>query len=135
MAIVSATLVYRIDFPGTQNICLWRFTVPSVPAASISDDIEFDMYGKSQIVNIRISNKSTNYNFSLRLQPAVTPPSIEEIYDIINASDTVLDNRVDVYFAKDPEQPDCDKIYGQIKNLDNNLATGVITFEFVFVCF
>lgn len=133
MAVVPATLLYRLDFPGVQNTCLFRYTFPSVAATTTSDEIEFEFDNQAKIENIRISCDSTNYNFSLRLESGVTPPSIEEIYDVINANDTYLDNRVNVYWGKQTGATE-DCLYGVIKNLDSS-ATGLITFEFVMTCF
>lgn len=133
MAVVAATLIHRIDFPGVQNTCLFRYTFPSVGATSISDEIEFEFDNQAKFENIRVSCASTNYNFSLRLESGVTPPSIEEIYDVVNANDTFLDNRVNVYWGKDTG-PNEDCLYGVIKNLDSS-PTGLITFEFVLTCF
>ena len=133
MAIVTATLIHRINFPGVQNTCLFRFTVPSVGATSFSDEIEFELDNQAKFENIRISCDSTNYNFSLRLESGITPPSIEEIYDVINANDTYLDNRVNVFWGKTASTTE-DCLYGIIKNLDS-VTTGLISFEFIMTCF
>lgn len=130
---ITATLIHQINFPGTQNTCLYRFTIPSILATSISDEIKFGLNNHARIENLRISCSSLNYNFSLRLESGITPPSIEEIYDVVNANDTYLDNRVNVYWAKE-SGIDENNLYGLIKNLSGD-ATGIITFEFVLTCF
>jgi hypothetical protein len=130
---IVATVLREILFPGTAKICLIRFEIPSVPALTISDEISFDFSNPSQILNARISCDSSNYDFSLRLESGVTLPSIEEIYKVINISRQEFDDGLNLYWAK-PPGPFEDFLYGILKNNDS-VPTGVVTFEFVSVCF
>ncbi len=134
MPITPATVVRNIIFPGVDNIQLFRFTFPSVPSATISNDIEFTMRSPGKIETLRMSCASKNYHFSLRLEPAITPPSIEEFYSVIGISNSYYDDNADIWYAK-PLGPSQHKLYGQLKNVDSVNATGVITFEFVIVAY
>jgi hypothetical protein len=130
---ITATLVRQIFFPGTDNLWLYRFSIPSVPALTIQPDIIFDLCSPGKFENIRIACMSPNFNFSIRLEPGISPPSIEEIYNVINIDDYDFDDNVDIWWAK-PAGPNQDKLYGDIKN-NSGTPTGTIFFEFVVVCY
>ena len=129
---ITANLIRQINFPGVDNICLYRFDIPSVAASTISDDIQFTLNGPAKLENFRVHSDSPNYNFSLLLEPAVVTPSIEEIYSVVNINKAFFDDFIELWWAK-PAGPDSNNLYGVIKN--NGVATGTITFEFVFKCF
>ena len=130
---ITANLIRQIDFPGVDNICLYRFDIPSIPAATISDDILFAVNNPAKLENFRVQCDSNNFNFSLRLEPAVITPSIEEIYSVVNMNRAFFDDFIEIWWAK-PTGPDENNLYGEIKN-NSGIATGPITFEFVFKCF
>lgn len=131
---IVPTLIRQIDFPGTDNVCLYRYSIPSVPASTISDEIEFTFSNPAKFENVRIACLSKNYQFSLRLEPLATIPSIEEIYNVISISESYFDDNMDVWWAK-PVGIDQHKLYGKIKNVDSVNATGTVLFEFVLICF
>jgi hypothetical protein len=131
---IIATLLRQIDFPGTDNICLFRFSAPSVPAATISDEIKFVIHRLAKFENIRVVCSSKNYSLSVRLTAGVTPPTIEEIYSVIGISQSYYDDHIDIWYGK-PEGVDQNNLYGVIKNVDNVNATGTLFFEFVLTCF
>ena len=132
---IIPTLERQIDFVGVDNVCLFRFSIPSITAGSITDDIKFDLNSPGKIENIRINNLSKNYQFSIRLEPEVVPPSIEEIYNVIGVSESFYDDHVDIWFAKPDTDPNENCLYGVFKNVDVTNATGIIHFEFVLVCY
>jgi len=130
---ITATQVRHIIFPGTANIHLFRFTIPSLNASSISDEIKFVLNGPAKIENFRIACASKNFHFSLRLESGVLLPSIEEIYKVIDCYQTEFDDHLDLFWAK-PPGADENNLYAYIQNNDG-VATGTITFEFVMVCY
>jgi hypothetical protein len=133
---ITATLERFIDFPGTENYNLYRFSVPSIPASTISDDILFAMHTPAKLENLRVVCNSRNYSLSLRLESGVTVPSIEEVYSVIQVSQSYHDDRLEVFFSKDiTDIPNKDKLYGVIKNMDGANATGIVYFEFVIIAF
>lgn len=130
MPIVPATLVRSISFPGTESIYLYRFTTPSLPVSTISDDLEFTLYSPAKLEAVRISCSSKNYNFSLRLEPSITLPSIEEIYSVSGVSTSFFDDNIEGWYAK-PVGPSQHKLYAIVQNVDTVNLTGLMTFEFV----
>ena len=132
MTIVAATLLRQINFPGTENITLYRFSVPNIPVATLSDDIEFLTHSPGKIETLRINCSSKNYQLSLRLEPGVVSPSIEEFYNVIAISQAYYDDNADIWYAK-PPGPNQHKLYGLIRNVDAVNATGVIYIELVII--
>ena len=130
---IVATLVHQISFPGIDNICLYRFSVPSIGASSISDDIQFALNTPAKFENIRVSCASTNYDFSIRLESGITLPSLEEIYRAVNLNRTFSDDLIEVWWGK-PTGADMNNLYGVITN-SSGTATGEVTFEFILRCF
>ena len=134
---ITATLIRFIDFTGTDNVCLYRFSIPSVPASTIQPDIKFVLSNPGKFENIRVACDpacgSTNFNFSLRLEAGSVDKSIEEIYSVINVNKYVFDDNLDIWWAK-PSGIDEDCVYGEIKN-NASMETGELFFEFALICY
>ena len=134
---ITASLIHLIDFTGTDKICLYRFSIPSVPASTIQPDIKFELSNPGKFENIRVACdpacSSTNFNFALRLQSGAAEKSIEEIYSVININKYVFDDNLDIWWAK-PTAVDEDCLYGEIKN-NAGMETGILYFEFVLTCY
>ena len=130
---ITATLVHSIPFPGIGNFCLYRFSIPSIPALTIQPDIRFDLSNPGKFENIRVACDSPNFNFDLFLEPGVSEPTIEHIYSVINIDEFDFDDNVDIWWAK-TAGPDENAVFGTIKNNAGG-ATGTVFFEFVLVCY
>lgn len=130
---ITANLVRQINFPGVQNICLYRFDIPSIPASTIEPDIKFLLNGPGKFENIRVACLSPNYSFSIKYEPAVPDLTIEDLYRVINIDKYDFDDQADIWWGK-PAGPNENCLYGEINNC-SGVATGVVTFEFVLVCF
>lgn len=133
---ITATKIRQIDYPGAlPQPRLLRYTIPSIPANTIEPDIKLiDVPNPGKLENVRISCDSNAYNFSLRYEPGVVPPSIEELYFVVGVARSYSDDLLDLWHAK-PTGPDEECLYMELFNCDKTNATGLVEIELVFIRF
>jgi len=92
-----------------------------------SEEIQLNSMYNGVIRGIRTVNTSTDFNISIRTSAGVEPPSIDEIFKVINVDSSY--NEVMLYI---PYMSDDDSLYVEITNNDLVNPTGSFSFDLIF---
>jgi len=140
---IVAELVKKEHFRTVNNIWSYVFTVPSILAGEVSDEIRFDLDVEDNLLDtVKINCLSANYDISCRQIPNVGPIgtlSIEEFLRVVEINQTYYENQLGIYFTNNEVIPSPTEESPQHTNpyfymlLSNKDAveTGEITFEFM----
>ena len=130
---IDATLVTTHLFRTTQQVTSFVYTVPTVLAGAVSDEIRFaiDNANEGKIIGVRFICTSTDFDISIRADGGISVPAIEEIYKGSNIYREYSEMDLGLYYCT-PDQEDY--LYMVLTNSDAVNATGVIDVEFLISC-
>ena len=128
----SATLISTVNFRSAKWIQAYRYSIPTIPVSSISDEYSLDEIPSKGLLNcFRIVNNSRNYDIFLRQQGnLVIPPDyhIDEILRVVDIDRVYGDSNLGIYYTN-RDSIETDTLYLTILNNDPDNATGVVTLE------